>query len=123
MSNEPQIPIYRAKKIDSDEYVEGLVSEAMQIYSTNKDLKPLLRLWIWNKDGTYEIAPSTLAIHMKGMIDSEGTKIFASLSEDGGGGDICADIYDSSNTATMTMKDYIKMLENKDYIKVAGIQE
>ena len=34
------------------------------------------------------IDPSTLAIHFPDMLDSEGTKIFASLSEDGMGGDI-----------------------------------
>ena len=34
-----------------------------------------------------EIDSSTLAISFNDMIDSEGTKIFASLSEDGKGGD------------------------------------
>ena len=41
-----------------------------------------------SKDYILQIDPSTLAIHFPDMIDSEGTKIFASLSEDGKGGDI-----------------------------------
>ena len=86
---ENNIPIYRAKKIESEEYIIGLLSEAVAISSTNKDLKPLVRLWVWNKDGRYEIDPSTLAIHYKGMNDSDGKKIFASLDDDKGiGGDI-----------------------------------
>lgn len=72
------IPIYRAKKIDSDEYVEGW-------YSDEPDMGThYIRFYALN----YEIDPSTLAIHFPDMIDSEGTKIFVSLSEDGKGGDI-----------------------------------
>ena len=37
--------------------------------------------------GIYPIKKETLSINTKGMTDSEGTKIFASLSEDGKGGD------------------------------------
>ena len=35
-----------------------------------------------------EIDKTTLAIHFPDMLDSQGNKIFASLSEDGKGGDI-----------------------------------
>ena len=35
-----------------------------------------------------EIDPTTLAIHFPDMLDSQGNKIFASLSKDGRGGDI-----------------------------------
>ena len=38
--------------------------------------------------GTYPIKNDTLSINFSNMIDSEGNKIFASLSEDGKGGDI-----------------------------------
>lgn len=73
------IPIYRAKKIDSDEYVEGFyveVGSAGHIY--NNDLKGF---------GAYLIDSTTLAIHFSDMLDSQGNKIFASLSKDGKGGD------------------------------------
>ena len=75
------IPIYRAKKINSDEYVEGYY------YKDGRDHI------IFNGDSTTifglrVIDPSTLAIHFPDMIDSQGNKIFVSLQEDGKGGDI-----------------------------------
>lgn len=78
-----QIPLYRAKKLNSDEYVEGyLVIDP----DRGRDYYYILQ-------NTYmpsvEISKSTLAIHFPDMIDSEGNKIFASLSESGKGGDIC----------------------------------
>ena len=75
------IPIYRAKKIDSDKYIQGY----------------LLGMWgeyfiSWGETNhvpnKVQVDPLTLAIHFKGMIDSEGNKIFASLSDSGKGGDI-----------------------------------
>lgn len=81
----PQIPLYRAKKIDSDEYIKGYLNRSMDhngVIHYNISLD-----FIYN-DGV-EIDPSTLAIHFPDMIDSEGNKIFASLSEDGKGGTIC----------------------------------
>ena len=75
------IPIYRAKKIDSDEYIQGY----------------LLGMWgeyfiSWGETNhvpnKVQVDPLTLTIHFKGMIDSKGNKIFASLSKDGKGGDI-----------------------------------
>ena len=79
------IPIYRAKKIQSDEYGVGYYTEKVKQYPG--------RHYIHFNNGyteTYErIDPKTLAIHFKDMVDSEGNKIFASLSEDGKGGDIC----------------------------------
>ena len=75
------IPIYRAKKIDSDKYIQGY----------------LLGMWgeyfiSWGETNhvpnKVQIDPLTLAVHFKDMLDSEGTKIFASLSDNGKGGDI-----------------------------------
>ena len=75
------IPVYRAKKLDSDKYIQGY----------------LLGMWgeyfiSWGETNhvpnKVQIDPSTLAIHFLDMLDSEGNKIFASLSEDGKGGDI-----------------------------------
>ncbi len=90
-----QIPQYRAKKIDSDEYVEGFLNydKLFSRYSISESCghdkcsvpceDERIELYEY-----HVIDPSTLAIHMEDMIDSEGTKIFASLSEDGKGGDI-----------------------------------
>ena len=82
------IPIYRAKKIDSDEYVKGF-------YFNRKNM---LGKIIYHKidfsttcDSCSEIDPTTLAIHFEDMLDSQGNKIFASLQEDGKGGDIMQD--------------------------------
>ena len=131
MDSKSNIPIYRAKKIDSDEYVLGLVSEAIQVSSN-------IIVWIWNKDGKYNIDPSTLAIHFPDMIDSEGTKIFASLSEDGRGGDIFdADSESDRCVVTVIFQDGYKIkfidwdktlplpkLEPYlSYAKIIGIQE
>ena len=78
------IPIYRAKKIDSDKYIQGY----------------LLGMWgeyfiSWGETNhvpnKVQIDPTTLAIHFEDILDSEGNKIFASLSEDGKGGDIMKD--------------------------------
>lgn len=88
------IPIYRAKKIDSDEYIEGYYIEDYGIGSYLQ-ISKYLNFIIGDRgekgmesDCLYEIDPTTLAIHFKDMADSEGNKIFASLSEKGKGGDI-----------------------------------
>ena len=75
------IPIFRAKKIDSDEYVIGW-------YSSPIIIEGKTYLSITNKDGEYRIDTTTLSIHFPDMIDSQGNKIFASLQEDGKGGDL-----------------------------------
>ena len=79
-----QLPIYRAKKIDSDEWIEGYFREYRK------------QSWIIdmsnpNNPNDISVDSSTLAIHFPDMIDSDDTNIFASLSEDGKGGDICVD--------------------------------
>jgi len=109
------IPIYRAKKIDSDEYVEGYVFPSFGSCV----------IWIYDdieiETTAHTIDPSTLAIHFPDMIDSEGTKIFASLSEDGKGGDIVNLNY---NYLIETIKiDKYLFVRNYDKAKVTGIQE
>ena len=75
------IPIFRAKKLDSDECVIGFIVKS----ECDEDF--LIRV-----DGEYHfIDVSTLSIHFPDMIDSQGNKIFASLQEDGKGGDIMQD--------------------------------
>ena len=116
---EIEIPIYRAKKIDSDEYINGdlfnkkyiileselnkqiidaiehinevLVSEcSTECKNEHNALKNMLYKLQSNErfEHIYEIQQSTLAIHFNDMLDSQGNKIFASLREDGRGGDI-----------------------------------
>ena len=85
-----QIPIYRAKKINSDEYIEGYLEpsfdgEMNDCWAIRTSTKRNPHFWGQN---LYEIDPSTLSIHFPDMLDSQGNKIFASLSEDGRGGDV-----------------------------------
>ena len=86
------IPIYRAKRIDSDELIEGSYIAGLYAIIPNDlqgkvingkidiDLKEITRMRV--------IDPTTLSIHFPDMLDSQGNKIFASLSNDGKGGDI-----------------------------------
>lgn len=75
------IPIYRAKKIDSDDYITGEVH-------TIKDRLFLRGEFLPCVIGIEEVDKTTLSIHFPDMIDSNGNKIFASLQENGKGGDI-----------------------------------
>ena len=47
---------------------------------------------VWDFVQNSRIDPTTLSIHFPNIIDSQGNKIFASLQEDGKGGDICQTI-------------------------------
>ena len=101
------IPLFRAKKQDSDEYVDGYYfhQEWTGNYP-NEDAEEreekikhficgFTTYDIWDDEeghfkfmGIDEIDSTTLAIHFPDMLDSQGNKIFASLSEDGKGGDV-----------------------------------
>ena len=78
------LPIYRAKKIDNDEYVFGVPrqdSEGMYEMIINVV-----------EDGVAGVIQryidvDTISIHFPDMLDSQGNIIFASLSENGKGGD------------------------------------
>ena len=114
------IPIYRAKKIDSDEYVIGW-------YSSPIIIEGKLYLSITNQDGEHRIDPTTLSIHFPDMLDSQGKEIFASLSEDGKGGDIVEyngrqEIIKYSNG---TIQSYMFRFEDLKELnfKAIGIQE
>ncbi len=117
-----KIPIYRAKKLDSAKYVEGyllpsLISNAMH------------RILVDN-GSIYFVDDLTLAIHFPDMLVSQGNKIFASLSNDGKGGDICDFPNRSPLTAMRNTMDNDFDFGNvrcfKNYhmdCKVIGIQE
>lgn len=94
---EINVPVYRAKKIDRDKWVEGYLIKSYNKYFIANDKASKIcdseGGTVLGYDITYEYAdafeidPTTLAIHFPSMISSEGKKIFASLSEDGKGGD------------------------------------
>ena len=92
------IPIYRAKKIDTDEYIDGMLIEYIGMYYILK-YEDLYN--VFNNSLNYdnrEIDSSTLSIHFPDMIANDSDRflpngerdlrIFASLSDDGKGGDI-----------------------------------
>ena len=89
--NNLNIPIYRAKKIDSDEYVIGNLIEDEGVFYIIKN--PVVTHFNGLQQLTGEceyldrVDPTILAINLPDMLDSKGNKIFASLSEDGKGGD------------------------------------
>lgn len=110
------IPIYRAKKIDGDELVYGYLC---------KDILNLEEYVIFPEPFSdiphinaipCKIDQNTLAIHFPNMIDKKGKKIFASLSEDGIGGDnisfegsIGAFKYDNGEFLALTVDGLIKI--------------
>ena len=124
---ELNIPIYRAKKIDSEEYVEGYLLEDYGIgfyIQTSKYLEFIIsdrgERGI-EVDYLIQIDISTLSIHFPDMLDSEGNKIFASLSEDGKGGDIIESDYgDYAKAFTVQLKHNYCIPLNE--FKVIGIQ-
>jgi len=79
-----QPPIYRARKIDSNEYIEGYYEfiSGQHILHDDKHIRHY---------SVSEIDESTLSIHLDETTDINGKKIFASLSENGKGGDIVSD--------------------------------
>ena len=122
------LPIYRAKKIDSDEYVVGW-------YSSPIIIEGKTYLSITNKDGEYRIDTTTLSIHFSDMLDSQGNEIFASLQKNGRGGDVCSvnDYIDSGLEGVAIYQNYGFRIDRKGKamgislssteIKITGIQQ
>ena len=122
------IPIFRAKKLDSDEYVKGWYSSPILISGK-------LYVSITNTDGEFSIDTTTLSIHFPDMLDSQGNKIFASLQEDGKGGDVCSvnDYIDSGLNGIAIYQNYGFRIDRKGKamgislsstdIKIIGIQQ
>jgi hypothetical protein len=90
----------RAKKIDSDEYVEGYLHQLPNVRNKEDGTKKIyfIRWYVGLDLLSREIDPSTLAIHFPDMLASDSDRllpngekdlrIFASLSDDGKGGDV-----------------------------------
>ena len=85
------IPICRSYELDTANIIIGCYIKEEGYFMNNGKPdynKPCTRHYIQDDDcNKHEIAPEYLSISFEDMIDSEGTKIFASLSEDGRGGD------------------------------------
>ena len=132
------LPIYRAKKINNDEYVEGYYLEIDNkhiIIKKQASIEICGRYGLGNFGvisqsgdlGTFEVDPTTLAIHFPDMIDSQGKEIFASLSEDGKGGDIVEynGIQEIIKYSNGTIQSYMFRFEDLKELnfKAIGIQE
>ena len=136
------IPIFRAKKLDSDKYIIGQYIEtefSNEEYCDIEEQETIIKHCIikdfrtvhddyeyCNFDIT-EIDIATLAIHFPDMLDSQGNKIFASLQEDGKGGDIMQD-YEYFGIAkykdcqfVVEYEDCIDNIDNGNF-EVIGIQ-
>ena len=139
------LPIFRAKKLDSDKYIIGQYIEtefSNEEYCDIEEQETIIKHCIikdfrtvhddyeyCNFDIT-EIDIATLAIHFPDMIDSNGNKIFASLQEDGKGGDIIESEF--KHKCTVKYKEYFFYADNEEIhincfgfknSKVIGIQE
>ena len=122
------LPIFRAKKLHSDEYVMGW-------YSSPIIIEGKTYLSITNKDGEYRIDTTTLSIHFSDMLDSQGNEIFASLQKNGRGGDVCSvnDYIDSGLEGVAIYQNYGFRIDRKGKamgislsstdIKITGIQQ
>ena len=99
------LPIFRAKRINSDEYVEGFLKNYTD---TGLDI-----FWIQSNEFIeYQIDTNTLSINFPNMIDSQGNKIFASLQEEGKGGDIIET--ELKRVCTVKYKEYFFYADNKE---------
>ena len=144
------IPIFRAKKLDSDKYIIGQYIEtefSNEEYCDIEEQETIIKHCIikdfrtvhddyeyCNFDIT-EIDIATLAIHFPDMIDSQGNKIFASLQKNGRGGDVCSvnDYIDSGLEGVAIYQNYGFRIDRKGKamgislssadIKIIGIQQ
>lgn len=124
------IPIFRAKHYRDDVYFIGsLIGKDDEYYIVQEEDMEYYR----------PIDPTTLAIHFPDMLDSQGNKIFASLDENGKGGDVVRMESECENYVAEFTQDglsFYEYLDNKKYknsshfkifsirdIKVIGIQE
>ena len=75
--------LFRAKEKNSNNYVIG--------YEYYNHVEDEYYITHYASGSNYKVDRTTRSINIEDMIDSQGNKIFASLSEDGKGGDIMKD--------------------------------
>ena len=85
--------LFRSYELETANIIIGNYIKEDGFYMENGEPiygKPCTRHYIQDEDCIkHEIAEDYLSINLKDMLDSQGNKIFASLSNDGKGGDIC----------------------------------
>ena len=118
-----KVPEFRAKRINSNEYVIGYLIE-------NKILTNIKEAQL---SYPFEVDITTLAINFPNMLDSDGNKIFASLRRDGKGGDIVLKtVKTSSKECIALFSEFGAMLDTGKFVipmcrslqlKVTGIKE
>jgi len=129
------IPIYRAKPFGADEWVEGYylphtmwdkyhyIVEGFDEYTCGYPCEETNALV-----NEIRIDVATLAIHLPGMEDANGHKIFASLNSDGKGGDIVnyIDNEGRDSESTVTYNELVICpfeYMQPSYVKIVGIYE
>ena len=75
--------LFRAKEKNSNNYVIG--------YEYYNHIEDEYYITHYVSGNNYKIDRTTRSINIEDMLDSQGNKIFASLQEDGKGGDIMQD--------------------------------
>ncbi len=108
------IPIYRAKKIDNDEYVKGFYWSEREIHyiAFEDEFGWMIK---------FEIDSTTLSIHFSLTKDSDDTPIFASLQEDGKGGDVLEDLKKDRGVCTFERTGNRFFLGLKEYNFSGGL--
>lgn len=128
------IPIFRAKKFNSDDWVQGYYYSATTNYHYITSGKSNIT-GEWTSTG-YDllkdrIDPDTLGIHFPNMLDEDNNKIFASLNKTAIGGDILVNgdfrtiaFYDEE-TSSIYLKEYGSHIAAWEYkhFKIVGINE
>jgi hypothetical protein len=106
--------IFRARKIDSNEWVEGILLPNLKRFK-NKSFMINEYTRMKDLDNAKEIDIKTLSVHYtnSNMNDSEGNRIFASLSSDGNGGDILSEQNQSVRYCAKTTAKFTCILQDQ----------
>ena len=97
--------LFRAKEKNSNNYVIG--------YEYYNHIEDEYYITHYVSGSNYKIDRTTRSINIEDMLDSQGSKIFASLQEDGKGGDIIET--ELKRVCTVKYKEYFFYADNKDY--------
>lgn len=115
--------LFRAKDKNINNYVIG--------YEYYNHIEDEYYITHYASGNNYKIDRSTRSINFEDMLDSQGNKIFASLQEDGKGGDICRIESEMENYVAEFTKEGLKFYEyldngkivNSSYYKVFSIRD
>ena len=119
--------LFRAKEKNSNNYVIG--------YEYYNHIEDEYYITHYVSGSNYKIDRTTRSINIEDMLDSQGNKIFASLQEDGKGGDVCSvnDYIDSGLKGVAIYQNYGFRIDRKGKamgislsstdIKITGIQQ